>query len=193
MSEKTVRFGIVGCGMIAHFHMRALLAIGGEASPAACFDAHAPAARAFAEQYGLTAVPSLEELLAGSLVDAVCLCTPSGLHTAQAIQALQAGKHVVVEKPMSLTLADADRLIETAGTTGRKVCVISQLRYQPAVQAVKHALETGAFGQVVSARLSMPYYRSREYYRNGSWRGTWALDGGGALMNQGIHGIDVFR
>lgn len=192
MSTQTVRFGIVGCGMIARFHARALLQTEG-ARLTACFDPVPASAQAFAREQNIEVFETLEGLLAGGGVDAVCLCTPSGLHTPQAVQALRAGKHVVVEKPMSLTLADADLLIRTAGETGGRVCVISQFRFQPAVQAVKRALEAGDFGRVTSARLSMPYYRSEDYYRSGGWRGTWEMDGGGALMNQGIHGVDVFR
>lgn len=193
MDGKTVRFGIVGCGMIARFHMRAIQSAAPQAEAVACCSGREDAAQAFARQYGLNVFPSLEAMLADPGVDAVCLCTPSGLHTEQAIQAMRAGKHVVVEKPMSLTLEDADRLISTAAETGLKVCVISQFRFQPAIQAVKQALDAGQFGRVTSARLSMPYYRSPEYYKSGGWRGTWAMDGGGALMNQGIHGVDVFR
>lgn len=192
MSMETVRFGMVGCGMIARFHARALAQVE-EAELTACFDPNGGSARAFAAEHGAAVFPTLEALLDSDIVDAVCVCTPSGLHTPQAVQALRAGRHVVVEKPMSLTLDEADLLIQTAGETGKKVCVISQFRFQPGIQAVKGALDAGAFGRVTSARLSMPYYRSEAYYRSGGWRGTWKMDGGGALMNQGIHGVDVFR
>lgn len=192
VNKKNVRLGIVGCGTIAHFHVRAISQLE-NASAVMCFGPSQVSAERFAEQYGLCVSKDLDEMLRSDAVDAVCICTPSGLHTPQAIQALQAGKHVIVEKPMSLTLEEADRLIAASEETDKKVCVISQFRFQPAIQEVKRALDEKAFGRVVSARLSMPYYRSDAYYKSGSWRGTWKMDGGGALMNQGIHGIDVFR
>lgn len=189
--ENTLRFGIVGCGSVAAFHAQAVQNTPG-AVLTACCSGHADRARAFAQTWGCQAFASLDEMLAGP-VDAVCLCTPSGLHAPQALAALAEGKHLVVEKPLCLTLADADRILAAAEAADRKVCVISQLRFQPAVQAVKQALDAGAFGRLVCAELSMNYYRTEEYYRAGGWRGTRAMDGGGALMNQGIHGVDLLR
>lgn len=187
-----VRFALVGCGMIANFHATAVSQIP-DAQLTGAFDEHQPSAQQFAAAWNVQLFPTLEALCASEEVDAVCICTPSGLHTAQAIQVMEAGKHLVVEKPMSLSLADADRLIATAERTGVKVCVISQFRFSDAVQEIRRALDAGAFGRIVSGSLSMKYFRSQEYYASGSWRGTWAMDGGGCLMNQGIHGVDVFR
>ena len=189
---QEVRFGVIGCGMIANFHAAALAAIP-EARLVGCYDAYAPGAQAFAQARGITAFDTLEALLASPEIDAVSICTPSGLHTPQAIAAMRAGKHIVCEKPMSLTLADADALIATARETGVKTCIISQFRFTPAVQQVRRALEAGALGRVVSGSLQMKYFRTEAYYAQAGWRGTWAMDGGGALMNQGIHGVDVFR
>ncbi len=189
---KEVRFGVIGCGMIANFHAAAIAAVEG-AVLSGCYDPYAPGAEAFAQKHGIPAYATQEELLAAPDVDAVCICTPSGLHTAQAIAAMRAGKHIVCEKPMSLTLADADALIATARETGVKTCIISQFRFTPAVQQLRRAIEAGALGRIVSGSLQMKYFRTEAYYAQASWRGTWAMDGGGALMNQGIHGIDVFR
>ena len=187
-----VRFGIIGCGMIANFHAAAIAQIE-DAELCACYDQYAPGAEAFAEKHNIMAFATLEELLESDLIDAVSICTPSGMHAPQTLRALDAGKHVVVEKPMSLSLEDADAIIGRSEQTKRKVCGISQYRLQEAVQVVKHAIDEGAFGRIVSASLAMKYYRSQEYYASAGWRGTWKMDGGGALMNQGIHGIDVFR
>ncbi len=189
---ETVRFGIIGCGAISTMHASAIQRVEG-AQLVGCFDAYEPCAHAFAAKYGGKVYTLLEDMLDSDALDAVCICTPSGLHTTQAVLALQAGKHVVCEKPMSLSLAQADLLIETERRTGRIVCIISQFRFAPAVQEIKRALDAGAFGKLVSASLQMKYFRSHEYYASGAWRGTWSMDGGGALMNQGIHGIDVFR
>lgn len=187
-----VRFGIVGCGVIARFHAEAIARIADAELKGVC-SASPSSAEALVKDYPAEIFESYEAMLASKNIDAVCICTPSGLHTEQAVAAMRAGKHIVVEKPMSLNLAEADELIKTAGETGVKVCVISQFRFSPAVEEVKRALDCGAFGRVVSGSLSMKYYRSHEYYASGVWRGTWEMDGGGCLMNQGIHGIDIFR
>ncbi len=189
---KKVRFGIIGCGTISRFHATAIDRIE-DAELYGVYDGWRPGAERFVTEHPAVIFDSLEELLASPEVDAVCICTPSGLHTEQAVAAMKAGKSIVVEKPMSLSLSDADLLISTAEETGAKVCVISQFRFSAAVQEVRRALDEGAFGKVVSGSLSMKYFRSHEYYASGGWRGTWAMDGGGCLMNQGIHGIDVFR
>lgn len=178
--------------MIANFHATAISQIP-DAVLTGVFDQFRPGAEKFVQTWPVRLYDSMEQLCADPEIDAVCVCTPSGLHTAQAIQIMQAGKHLVVEKPMSLNLEDADRLIQTAADTGVKVCVISQFRFSDAVQEIRRALDAGAFGKVVSGSLSMKYFRSHEYYASGGWRGTWKMDGGGCLMNQGIHGIDVYR
>ncbi|MBR5490053.1 MAG: Gfo/Idh/MocA family oxidoreductase [Oscillospiraceae bacterium] len=189
---EKVKFGIIGCGTIARFHATAIERIP-DAELFGVYDGWRPGAERFITEYPAHIFESLEEMLSCENIDVVCICTPSGLHTEQAVAAMKAGKNVVVEKPMSLSLADADLLIKTAEETGAKVCVISQFRFSAAVQEVRRALDAGAFGKVVSGSLSMKYFRSHEYYASGGWRGTWAMDGGGCLMNQGIHGIDVFR
>ena len=191
MANK-VRFAVIGCGVISKFHAVSINEIE-NAELVACFDAYKPGAERFAKEYGVKMYETLDEMLASPDIDAVCICTPSGLHTPQAVQAMKAGKHIVCEKPMSLTLAEADELINTAKETGVKVCIISQYRFAASTMEVKRAIDEGAFGTITQASLSMRYYRSNEYYNSGAWRATWAMDGGGALMNQGIHGIDVFR
>ena len=191
--SNPVRFGIIGCGSIATFHAQAVEAIPEARLVAACSGSFEGAIR-FADAHpGVVPCESLDALLARPDVDAVCICTPSGQHTPQAIAAMRAGKHVVCEKPMSLTLAEADALIAAERETGLKVCIISQFRFSPAVAELRRALDAGAFGRIVSGSLSMKYFRSHAYYDSAAWRGTWAMDGGGALMNQGIHGVDVFR
>ncbi len=189
---KTVRIAIIGCGGIADMHAKAIHDTP-NAELTACYSRSSESANRFAQRYGIEAFTSYEALLASPDVDAVALCTPSGLHTAQAIQAIQAGKHVLVEKPMSLTLREADELIATVDSGNVVVGVISQYRTSPAVEEIKRAIDAGALGRLTSGSLQMKYWRSAAYYASGAWRGTWALDGGGALMNQGIHGVDIFR
>ena len=190
--KRMVRFGIVGCGTIAAFHAAAIAQLE-NARLLGVWDALPEAARRFAGERGVRAYETMEAMLEDAEIDAVCICTPSGFHGAQAIDAVRHGKHVALEKPMCLELSQADELARLAGQNGCQVCVISQLRFSPAMRALKDAVEKKAFGRVVSGSLSMKYYRSDEYYASSSWRGTWRMDGGGALMNQGIHGVDLLQ
>jgi UDP-N-acetyl-2-amino-2-deoxyglucuronate dehydrogenase len=185
-------FGLIGCGMISNSHAQAILA-----DKSACLvgvtDPVVDARSAFAAKYGVRVFGSVEEMLACPEVHAVCICTPSGLHAPLAIKAASAGKHVVVEKPMAISLKEADDLIAISARNGVKVEVISQLRFTPAVRALKAAVDGGLLGRMLSGDITMKYLRTQEYYDKGGWRGTWAMDGGGALMNQGIHGIDLLQ
>lgn len=189
---KKIGFAIVGCGMISSFHANAIETIE-DASFVGVYDPVPASMERASQRYGVPGFASMEALLASESVDAVCVCTPNGLHASIALQALNAGKHVVIEKPMALTLADADAIIAAAKRLNLCVCVISQLRFSPAVQAVKKAVEDGRFGKIVSASLSMKYWRDEAYFASSGWRGTWKMDGGGALMNQGIHGVDLLQ
>lgn len=187
-----VRFAIIGCGGIADKHALAIRQTPG-AQLIACYSKTKASAERFAQAWGIKAFDSYDALLASDEIDAVSICTPSGLHTPQAIAAIKQGKHVLLEKPMSLTLEEADRLIDAAKYSQAKVGVISQYRFSPAVLEAGRAIKAEALGRITSGSLQMKYYRSPAYYASGAWRGTWALDGGGALMNQGIHGVDIFR
>lgn len=190
MPARKVRFGIIGCGMIAHVHANAIMKIK-DAELVGVYNANASGAAAFAEKYNVRVFDSMEDLSSSDTIDAVCICTPSGLHARDALMVIEKGKHVAVEKPMCINLADADRIIEAADKYGSLVCVISQLRFSKTIQAIRQAIIDGAFGKIVSGSLSMNFYRAVEYYNSSSWKGTWAMDGGGALMNQGIHGVDI--
>ncbi|NLZ70790.1 MAG: Gfo/Idh/MocA family oxidoreductase [Clostridiaceae bacterium] len=189
-NKMPVTFGIVGCGSIARWHTNALKEIA-NTRVAGVYDAFKPSADKLAAELGATSHATYENLLADPEIMVVNICTPSGLHAPQAIQALNAGKHVVIEKPMALSPAEADTVIEAAERNNRRVEVISQLRSTQAIRRLKKAVAEGEFGRVVSADIYMKFYRSREYYTSSNWRGTWAMDGGGALMNQGIHGVDL--
>lgn len=137
---------------------------------------------------------SLGDALAASSVDLVVICTPSGLHVQLAEEALAAGTHVVIEKPLDVTLPRARRIAALAAeaeSRGSVVSVISQHRFDPASVAVARAAHDGAFGRITSGVASVAWWRSQEYYDSGQWRGTWALDGGGAVMNQGVHTVDL--
>lgn len=130
-------------------------------------------------------------LLADPEVEAVIICTPSGQHAEQAINALEAGKHVLVEKPMALSLDDADEMISVAEKNGRLLAVCLQRRTETLFVRIHNAITSGDFGELTLASLILPYYRSDVYYQQADWRGTWSGDGGGVLMNQGIHLVDL--
>ena len=187
-----MHFAVAGCGVISRFHLDAIRSIE-DAALCGVYDPVEASARAAAQAYGTRAYPDYDALLADPQVDAVCICTPSHLHAPLALQAVAAGKHVLIEKPVALTLEDCDAVAAAARAAGVQVGVVSQLRYGPAVARVKRALESGALGRITRCDLYMKYFRPQSYYDSGTWRGTQAMDGGGALMNQGIHGVDLVR
>ncbi|HEY3229288.1 MAG TPA: Gfo/Idh/MocA family oxidoreductase, partial [Roseiflexaceae bacterium] len=190
MSTGELGFGIVGAGMVARYHATAIGRIAGARLVAVCRAdaARAPEAEA---RFGVPCETSYEALLARPDVDVVCICTPSGQHAAQAIAAARAGKHILVEKPMALTLADADAMIAARRTAGVLLAVALQRRSDPVYHSVRAAIEDGALGRLTLGAVGVPYMRPQSYYDSAAWRGTWALDGGGALMNQGIHLLDL--
>jgi UDP-N-acetyl-2-amino-2-deoxyglucuronate dehydrogenase len=187
----TSGFGIVGTGMIAAMHADAIAALPG-ARLVAITDTDAGSAAAFAVARGGTAEPGLDALLARADVDVVCVCVPSGLHAEIGVRTARAGKHLVVEKPIDVTLAAADRLIEAARAAGVALTVISQHRFDPGLIETKRLLNTGALGPLVLGEASTKWYRGQAYYDSAPWRGTWVMDGG-SLMNQGVHYVDLLR
>ncbi len=187
--KKTVSIGIIGCGAVARFHAESILAAE-NATLAGFADVRKESADAFAREYGARAFFSVEEMLASADVDAVSICTPSGFHVTTALAALAAGKHILVEKPLAVTVEDCDRIIALAKEKGLTAGVISQFRFAASVQHLRTMLREGRLGCLITGELLMKYYRSQEYYDSSSWRGTWALDGG-SMMNQGIHGVDA--
>ena len=186
-----IRFAIYGCGVISGTHALALADVEG-AELVACADFKPAAAESFAEKQQIRMIQDWNALLQDPEIDAVCICTPSGTHAPLAIEAMNAGKHVVLEKPMALTIAQCDEIIAVSEKTNSKITIISQLRTEPDIIRAKELIESGALGKITMAQLHMCYYRPTTYYE-GSWRGTKAMDGGGALMNQGIHGVDLLR
>ncbi len=184
-----VRFGLLGAGMIAGYHAAAIRETPGAKLVAVARDN--PERRAEAE--AAFGVPCLApgDLLAHDSVDAVVVCTPSGQHAREVVAAARHGKHVLVEKPMALSLAEADRAVEACAAVGVRLGVVLQRRADPVFREVKAALDAGDLGKPTLAVVTIPYWRDMAYYHSARWRGTWALDGGGALMNQGIHLVDL--
>ncbi len=184
-------FGIVGAGIIAAVHADAIARLP-DARLVAVTDVAAGAAREFAAARGCAAEPALDDLLARRDVDVVCVCVPSGLHAEVGVRAAEAGKHLVVEKPVDVTLEAADRLIAAARRCGVALTVMSQHRFDPGVTELKRLVDDGALGRLVLGEASTKWYRTQAYYDSAPWRGTWAMDGG-ALLNQGIHYVDLLR
>lgn len=186
----TIRFGMVGCGMISNFHARAI-ADAPDASLAGCFSRNLEKTQEFAGQYGCRAFESLEQMIDSPDVDAITICSPSGAHLEPALAAAAAGKHIIVEKPLEITTERCDKIIAAAASAKVKLGVTFQSRFHESAQLMKQAVEAGRFGTITLGDAYVKWYRSQEYYDSGAWRGTWALDGGGALMNQAIHSVDL--
>ena len=182
-------FGIIGAGIIAAIHADAI-ALLPDARLVAVTDVAPGAAGAFAAARGCAAEPGIDDLLARRDVDVVCVCVPSGQHAEVGVRAAKAGKHLVIEKPVDVTLEAADRLLAAAREAGVALTVMSQHRFDPGVIAAKRLIDDGALGTLMLGEASTKWYRTQEYYDSAPWRGTWALDGG-ALLNQGIHYVDL--
>jgi UDP-N-acetyl-2-amino-2-deoxyglucuronate dehydrogenase len=187
-----MRFAVIGAGVIGRTHAQTIQALGPRAELAAVVDVMPERAQKLAGELGVDALTSVDEALTRSDIDAVTIGTPSGLHADAAVASIEAGKHVIIEKPIEIRLDAARRIQEAEKRSDRTVMVVSQHRHDPASLIVHEALAAGKFGTLTSGNAVMSWWRSQGYYDSGDWRGTWALDGGGALMNQGIHTIDLF-
>ena len=187
---KKINFGILGGGAIAAFHADAINELD-DANLVGLFDPNPENSKAFSEKYGIKAYASYSGMLEDSGIDAVCICTPSSFHAEGAINALEHSKHVVLEKPMAFTAEEADKIIEACEKSNCILTVISQRRFSDDIRYVKKLVEENAFGTISFCDLYLKYWRKEDYYSSSPWKGTLAMDGGGALMNQGIHGVDI--
>jgi predicted dehydrogenase len=186
----TYGFGIVGCGMISNFHAKAIADVRG-AKLVACFDTREASAEKFAADNGCKAYTDLNAMLADPKVQIVTIATPSGAHMEPAVAAAKAGKHVIVEKPLEITLKKCDRMIEACEKAGVQLGAIFPSRFHDSSVKLKKAIEGGRFGRLTLGDSYVKWFRTQQYYDSGAWRGTWALDGGGALINQAIHSVDL--
>ena len=183
-------FAIVGTGNIAAAHVEAVQLLP-NAHVAGVTSQNPREARRFADAHGVRAYGDLAEALADDAVQVVTVCTPSGAHLEPAVAAAAAGRHVVVEKPLEVTSERARAIIDATDRAGVKLATIFMGRFADAHRHLKEAIDAGRFGRLLQADGFVKWYRSQAYYDSAAWRGTWALDGGGALMNQGIHQIDL--
>lgn len=190
--RTSLGFGIVGVGMIADYHARAVLDAAGARLVGVCGRSEEKT-RAFAAKHNIGfSTTDLQALLAHPELDVLCIATPSGAHLEPAIAAARAGKHIVIEKPLEVTLPRVDALLYEANKAGVKLMPIFQARFGAGARTLKAALTAGRFGRLVLASAYVKWHRSAAYYQD-SWHGTQALDGGGALINQAIHGLDLLQ
>ena len=185
------RIGLVGCGRISKNHFDAIAKVDGLELAAVC-DTDVERARQAGETYGVPSYRALDEMLRAGDFDVVAICTPSGLHSPQGIAAARAGKHVVTEKPMSLSLRQADDLVRACDDAGVQLFVVKQNRLNPPIQLIKRAVDKGRFGRIYMANVTVRWQRPQEYYDAEPWRGTWEFDGG-AFMNQASHYVDLIQ
>ncbi len=184
-----MNIGIIGTGTIGRFHAEAIRAMdGGNLQSIHHPDPQKSVAMAAA--YGVPCIASLADFLADPGLDMVTIATPSGAHLEPCLAALRAGKHILCEKPLEISTARIDTLIDAAEKSGKTLAAILNRRFTPAMEVFKTACDGGRFGRITSASCYVKWFRDQAYYDSAAWRGTLALDGGGALMNQAIHTID---
>jgi len=193
VSDAPLQFAVVGLGMGRHHCLDLRDAEGCELAVICDSDAERleRGARDFPEA---RAVASLEEVLADPEVDVVNVCTPSGLHGEHAVAALQAGKHVISEKPPDVTVAAVDRMIAARDASGKQLMVIFQSRFEPLYRRLKQTIEDGRLGKLIGVHGTVNWWRAQSYFNcPGMWKGTWKYDGGGSMANQGIHTVDLLQ
>ena len=186
-----IRIALVGCGRISRNHFDAIARVDGLALAAVC-DADATRARAAGEANDVPWFTAYDAMLAEAPCDAVTICTPSGLHPQHGIQAARAGKHVISEKPMAISLEGADALVGACDAAGVHLFVVKQNRLNAPVQLLKRAIDKGRFGRLYLANCTVRWTRPQDYYAQAPWRGTWEFDGG-AFMNQASHYVDLVQ
>lgn len=186
----SIKFGLIGVGSIADFHAAAISQVEG-AELVACHARTVANGERFAAENNCEYVASLDEFLAREDIDAVAITTPSGTHADLGVLAAKAGKHVLCEKPIDISVEKIDELIAACEEAKVLLGAIFQSRFGPGALALKAAIDSGRFGKLAQCSAYIPWFRGADYYADAGWRGTWELDGGGALMNQGIHAIDM--
>lgn len=190
---RKVRTGLVGCGKIATIHAMALNTLE-QSEFVACCDTDERRAREFAERYRVQHVfADVKSLLRSGVVEAALVCTPHPAHAPVVLAAAEAGVHVLCEKPISVSLDEADRMVEAAERAGIKFGVIFQRRFWPAAQRIRKAIDGGRLGKPTLGECAVRLWRSSDYFASDPWRGKWATEGGGVLMNQAVHAVDLFQ
>lgn len=191
-NNRKLRVGVIGCGRISVMHFVSIGSID-EVELVACCDIKKERADAAAKEYGVKAYTSYEEMLDTENLDAVHLCLPHHLHCKVAIAAFERGVHVLTEKPMDIDYASAENAVKRAKELGVTFGVIFQCRYNNSAKLVKDAVTGGRLGKIISARSTLTWTRPDDYYAGSDWKGTWDKEGGGVVIDQAIHSIDLTR
>jgi len=189
---KKVSFGVIGVGGVGRHHIKCMKQID-EVEVIAVADINEQIGRAVAEEFKVEWYKDYTKMIERDDIDAVSICTPHFLHCSMTLDCIKAGKHVLVEKPMARTVAECDLMIEEAKRAGVKLGVVFQNRTNPVAMAIKEYIVQGNLGELYRGSLEYFTFRSQAYYNSGAWRGTWSMEGGGVLINQGIHFIDLFQ
>lgn len=189
---KETGFGVLGAGMIGPLHCKAIRAANGARLVAIC-DVDMEKAKKLAEEYGVESYTDYEEMLKRKDIHAIAICTPTSMHPDQTILAAKYGKHIICEKPMATTVKNAENMIAVCKKQKVKLAVIFQRRAGGIFPSIKKFVDEGRLGKLIMGDAYIKYYRSQGYYDSAGWRGTWEHDGGGALMNQGIHIVDIVQ
>ena len=187
---RTTRFGIIGTGNIAEFHAAAINEAKDAVLTAVC-DSVPERAQTFAEKFAVAHESDLQTFLTRDDIDAITIATPSGSHADIVVPTAKAGKHILCEKPLDITVDRVNRIIQACEENNVLLACVFQSRLSKNVQRIRQAIDAGRFGRLVLANAQVKWFRTQDYYDSGQWRGTWALDGGGVLMNQSIHIIDL--
>jgi predicted dehydrogenase len=190
--NRPIGIGILGCGNVAKIHAEAILRVPALKLVSTCSDTR-QSAESIAARYGVPALTNLDSFLSDPALQAVTICSPSGTHSELGCAAARAGKHVLVEKPIDVTLDKADALIQACERAGVRLGVAFQSRHLDAPRLLKSAVEGGRLGKPVLASAYVKWYRTAEYYKSAAWRGTLVMDGGGVLINQAIHTVDLLN
>ncbi|MDA0746991.1 MAG: Gfo/Idh/MocA family oxidoreductase [bacterium] len=192
MGGKNVGFGIIGCGVVADYHIGAIHDTEG-AELVAVYSRSEKRARETGEKHGVAWYTDHQAMLKHPGLDVVCVCTPSGVRIPIVTDAAEAGKHLIVEKPLDVTLDGMNQIIRSAQDADVKLMGVFQLRYGQAVNQVREAVQAGKLGKLVLGDAYIKWFRPQSYYDSADWRGNWALEGGGALMTQGSHTVDLLQ
>jgi UDP-N-acetyl-2-amino-2-deoxyglucuronate dehydrogenase len=190
-TQAPYRIGLIGCGRISQYHFDAIEKVEGLQVAAVC-DVDESRARAAGQKLGVPWFTSAEKLVQQKDVDLVTVCSWSGLHPEHGILAANAGKHVIVEKPMALSMESAEALVNACDVAGVRLFVVKQNRLNPPIRLLKNAVDLGRFGRIFAANVTVRWQRPQEYYDAEKWRGTWKYDGG-AIMNQASHYVDLVQ
>ncbi|QIQ20537.1 Gfo/Idh/MocA family protein [Zophobihabitans entericus] len=188
--SKKMKTALVGCGKVGHFHAKAFVNLEESEFTAVC-DRNLARAEEFAQQYGVKAYDDIEKMIAAEKIDVVSICTPHPVHAAMAVPAAKMGCHVLIEKPLASNLADCDAILSAAKEGKAKVGTVCQRRFYEPCMRIKKAIDDGKLGNPILGSVTMLGWRDKAYYESDPWRGTWTGEGGGVLVNQAPHQLDL--